>query len=141
MGPRTCILEVEVDAWPPPRGLWIEVAVVLLVTTVPLVLYSVWCHWLPAPQALPFAYLYSASLIGSVALAALGLHFIVRSGQPLEEFGIVRPSLWDIPGGLVVLGVYWSIYSLVFGPFLTHLFPDSSTHDERISLLLSLIHI
>jgi len=122
-------------AWPPPRALWIETGVVLLVTTVPYVFYSIWFHWLPDPQALPFAYIESAYIFESVAFGALGLHFMWRSGEPLEEFGIVRPSRWDIPAGILVMTACWSTSGLAIDPFLLRFLPDASTYDERISLL------
>jgi membrane protease YdiL (CAAX protease family) len=127
--------EAQPEAWPPPRALWIETGVVLLVATVPHLFYSIWFHWLPDPQALPFAYMESAYFLESVALGALGLHFIWRSGEPREEFGIVRPSWWDIPGGLVVMAVVWTTYVQVLGPFLLHYFPDDP-YSERLSLLI-----
>ena len=117
-------------------ALWIETGVVFLVASVPHVFYSIWSHWLPDPQALPFAYLESAYLVESVALGALGLHVIWRSGEPLEEFGIVRPSWWDIPGGLFVMAVVWATDGQVLDPFLVRFLPDdASTYEERMSLL------
>ena len=104
-------------------ALGIDTGVVLLVATVPYLYYSIWFHWLTDPQALPFAYIESAYILDSVALVALGLHFIWRNGQPMEGFGVVRPSWWDIPGGLAVMAVVWAINAQLIGPSCCTTFP------------------
>jgi membrane protease YdiL (CAAX protease family) len=123
----------EKEAWPPPPALWIETGVMLLVTTVPYAFYAIWFHWLPDPQALPFAFLNVASILDSASVIALGLYVIYRSQEPLEDFGIVKPSRWDIPGGILVMAADWSTYALAIQPFFLRFLPDASRYSERIS--------
>jgi membrane protease YdiL (CAAX protease family) len=82
---------------------WGEVAAVLAVGVVPNLVGAITATYstaAPLPYWLDAFHL--AALSGCTIFVTL--YLIRRSGVPAEQFGVVRPQLWDVSTGLLLMG-------------------------------------
>src|SRR5687767_11796408 len=74
----------------PPRGLWVEVLVVLVLYYLPLIFNAVFGSAQPEPM---FVLDSGFTIVYAVQVIAPLLYLMARSGTPWKVFGLVRPTL------------------------------------------------